>query len=437
MRATSKTTVFLTAMALVLPRFAAGQDATPLEAVTGGEVKCVGGKAKVFDCQDVDLVSFLPAADMGGNESLSLGNLSVIINDMWGWTDSTTGREFALVGRVDGTSFVDVTDPAKPKYLGQLPYHEAGSPGYWRDVKVYKNHAFIVADGSGEHGMQVFDLTQLRDVKNAPATFTETAHYDNIASAHNIVINESTGYAYAVGSNGGGETCGGALHMIDIREPTKPTFAGCYGEPKTGRAKTGYTHDAQCVTYNGPDTQYKGRDLCFNSSETALGIGDVTDKSAPKTISITAYPNAAYTHQGWLTDDQRFFFINDETDDGVGGIDRTRTIVVDVTDLDEPVIVKEWRGTTPATDHNLYISGQYMYQANYKAGLRVIDISDPKNPQEVAYFDTTPDNQNEAGYAGAWSNYPYFKTSKEGIVGVSSISEGLFMVRVRPKQASR
>ena len=43
--------------------------------------------------------------------------------------------------------------------------------------------------------------------------------YTNIASAHNVVINEESGFAYSVGSSGGGETCGGGLHMIDIRDP--------------------------------------------------------------------------------------------------------------------------------------------------------------------------------------------------------------------------
>ena len=77
--------------------------------------------------------------------------------------------------------------------------------------------------------MQVFDLTRLRDVGSEPVTFEADAHYDGIASAHNIVINEETGFAYSVGSSGGGETCGGGLHMIDINEPTEPSFVGCFG----------------------------------------------------------------------------------------------------------------------------------------------------------------------------------------------------------------
>ncbi len=88
---------------------------TVLPAVAGGEVKCEGGKAKGFDCKDADLVAFLPKSTIGAKHG-------TLLNDLWGWTDSTTRREFALVGRTDGTSFVEVTDPANPKYLGDLPH---------------------------------------------------------------------------------------------------------------------------------------------------------------------------------------------------------------------------------------------------------------------------------------------------------------------------
>jgi choice-of-anchor B domain-containing protein len=106
-----------------------------------------------------------------------------------------------------------------------------------------------------------------------------------------------------VGNSAGGETCGGALHMIDIRDPARPVFAGCHADPATGNARTGYTHDAQCVTYHGPDARYTGKQVCFNASETAVGIADVTDKKAPRPIGVAAYPNTSYAHQGWLTDD--------------------------------------------------------------------------------------------------------------------------------------
>jgi choice-of-anchor B domain-containing protein len=326
---------------------------------------------------------------------------------------------------------VDVTDPSNPVYVAEVPLTEGAQPNLWRDIKVYRNHAYIVSDGAGPHGMQVFDLTRLRDVTSPPATLKPDTVYHGIHSAHNIVINEETGYAYPVGNSMGGETCGGALHMIDIREPKVPKFAGCYADPQTGNQKTGYTHDAQCVTYRGPDQAYQGREICFNASETAVGIADVTDKSAPKALSHVSHPNNAYTHQGWLTADQRWFFVNDEGDELAGTVPRTRTVVYDVSDLDDPIVATEYLGETSASDHNLYVRGQYMFESNYVSGLRVIDIADPMHPREVGYLDTVPFGDNTPGFAGSWSNYPYFPS---GTIVVTSMREGLFVVRHRPEQ---
>ena len=136
-------------------------EAQGLEALVGGDVGCEDGTATMFDCEAVDMAAFLPVGAIGGGRG-------VRVNDVWGWTDPDTGREYALVGRVEGTAFVDITDPYNPVYLGDLPLTEGASINIWRDMKVYKNHVYIVADGAGEHGVQIFDLTQLRDVQNPP-----------------------------------------------------------------------------------------------------------------------------------------------------------------------------------------------------------------------------------------------------------------------------
>ena len=393
-----------------------------IASITGKEVRCAAdSSAASFSCGNVDMLSFMSVGDMGGSRGMRL-------NDVWGWTDPETDREYALVGRMDGTSFVDITNPQNPRYLGELPKPDSANANVWRDIKVYKNHAYVVADGSGPHGMQVFDLTRLRDVKNAPQKFTMDAHYRNINSAHNIVINEESGFAYSVGSSSGGETCGGGLHMIDIREPKSPKFAGCFSDAQTGRASTGYSHDAQCVMYSGPDSTYRGREICLGANETALSIADVTDKANPKALSRASYPNVGYSHQGWLTPDHQYYYMNDELDEIAGSVERTRTLIWDVRDLDDPQLVKEFLGNTAATDHNLYIKDNLMYQSHYQAGLRVVDISDPANPVEIGFFDTVPYGTNTPGFGGSWSNYPYFKS---GSIIVTSGNEGLFILKKR------
>lgn len=385
------------------------------------EVSCYVS-AEGFPCNHVYLQSHLTIAELGGDEFTRL-------SDIWGWTDPQTRREYAIVGRSDGTAFVDVTNPGSAVYLGQLPLHAGARISPWREMKVYRDHAFIVSDGSGDHGVQIFDLTQLRRLSGAPVTLEETAHYAGAASVHNIAINEASGFAYLVGSNSGGETCSGGLHMLDIRDPLHPVFAGCYADSTTGRSGTGYVHDTQCVTYQGPDTRYRGREICFASSETAIGIVDVTDKAHPVRIGLAEYPGTAYTHQGWLTEDQSHFYLDDELDElQKGGASRTRTMVWDMARLDEPILLQEFLGPTSATDHNQFVRGQYVFQANYASGLRVLDISDPTQPHEVGYFDTFAEND-DAGFNGAWGNYPFFPS---GTIVVSSIQEGLFVLRYRP-----
>jgi choice-of-anchor B domain-containing protein len=214
--------------------------------------------------------------------------------------------------------------------------------------------------------------------------------------------------------------------MIDIREPKSPKFAGCFADPSTGIQRTGYTHDAQCIVYDGPDTAYTGRQVCFNSSENALGIADVTDKANPKPISKASYPNVGYTHQGWITDDRRYFYVDDEGDEIQGTVAGTRTLIWDVSDLDDPVLAGQYISENKASDHNLYVKGNLMYQSNYTSGLRILDISDPRNPKPVGHFDTHPVGVDAPGFSGSWSNYPYFKS---GTIVVTSIQEGLFLVR--------
>jgi len=395
-----------------------------LGAVSGKKVDCQDGDAGVFPCEQVDLQAFMPKEALGAGRG-------IMVSDLWGWTDPDTKREYAIVGRFDGTSFVDVTDPTSPRYLGWLPLPDSAHANLWRDIKVYKNYAFIVADAAGPHGVQIFDLAQLRSVATPPATFHETAHYDGIASAHNIVINEATGFAYVVGANSGGETCGGGLHMVDIRTPTAPKFAGCFADPTTGNANTGYSHDAMCVVYHGPDTAHDGREICFGANETALSIADVTDKEHPVALSKASYPNVGYAHQGWISEDHQYFYLDDELDELAGTVPRTRTLVWDIQDLDDPVLLTEFLGTTAASDHNLYVRDHFMYQSDYVAGLRVIDIADPANPKEVGYFDTVPHGENAPGFAGSWSNYPFFAS---GNIIVSSMREGLFILKKRDTQ---
>ncbi|MDX1394301.1 MAG: choice-of-anchor B family protein [Gemmatimonadota bacterium] len=380
---------------------------------------CGGGFADVYPCDGIDLWGHLPlgALDPGLQNATSL-------SDVWGWTDPVTGVEYALVARANGVTFVDISTPRTPMPIARLASPTPASN--WRDLKTYADHVYIVADGAPTHGIQIFDLTRLRDLDEFTVV-EEDGRYTGVSSAHNIAINEETGFAYSVGNNSGGDTCGGGLHMIDLADPKAPAFAGCFADLETGFGLTGYTHDVQCVVYRGPDADHVGREVCIGANETAVVISDVSDKANPVKLGVGTYPDFGYVHQGWLSEDHRYYYQNDEADEVAGHTELTRMLVWDVTDLDDPVLVKEHLGPSGAIDHNLYVHDGLIYHSNYTFGIRVLDISDPADPMERARFDTVPESD-ATGFGGSWSNYPFFES---GAIAVTSAREGLFILRLR------
>jgi choice-of-anchor B domain-containing protein len=372
--------------------------------ITFAQTLCSSGLAGVYPCSNIDLMSRLSLTQLGGTSSAEG-------NDIWGWTDPLDNKEYAIIGLTSHTAFVNITNPTVPIYLGKLPTTTANS--IWRDIKVYSNHAFIVSEAAG-HGLQVFDLTRLRNV-TSPQTFSTDALYTGFGNCHNIAINEATGFAYAVGTT----TYNGGPHIVNIQNPTNPILAGGYGAQN-------YTHDAQIVVYNGPDAQHVGKEIFFGANESKVVVVDVTNKANPILLSTFFYANTAYAHQGWLTNDHKHFLLGDELDESTFGFN-TKTVIIDMTDLDLPVLKSNYFGATAAIDHNGYVKGNEFYLANYRAGFRLIDItninSGPVN--EVGFFDTFP-TSNSNSFNGAWSVYPYFAS---GNIIISDIERGLFVLR--------
>jgi len=375
--------------------------------------ECIEGYAKVvindveykYECKNYDLLGYVSLKEMEAESG----------NDCWGWTDPFTNKEYALMGLDNGTAIIDIRNPTKPKYLGKIPTETV--PSSWRDMKVFDNHVFIVSEAEN-HGMQVYDLEQLRvisEVQNLTPSFV----YSNHGSAHNIAVNTKTGYVYTTGIGSSRNPVG--IYALNINNPIDPKLELEYPD-------FGYSHDAQ--------------------------------KSKPKLISEFFYDHQ-YTHQSWLTEDHSFALLGDELDE----LDltsnpivlkenvKTRTVVIDIRDLDNPVLHFNYISETKAIDHNGYVHGSKFYLASYTSGLRVIDISNiqQKNIVEVGYFDTHivdghshdlkidfTNRQSDPGehigkkgqeieaFNGAWSVYPFFKS--ENVI-ISDINSGLFIVK--------
>ena len=371
-----------------------------------GYAPCENGMAGIYPCQGYDLLSRVTLEEFNSGSG----------NDNWGWTDPETGIEYVLNGLNDGVGFVSIEDPENPLFLGKLP--TATNPSDWRDVKVYNNHAFIVSEAQG-HGLQVFDLTRLRGLTEAQS-FTADALLNDFGNAHNIAINEDTGFAYVVGS----QLYNGGPVFININDPKNPSIVG-------GFEAASYTHDAQIVVYQGPDSNYTGKELLFGSNSDGgannkVVILDVTDKENPEWIQSITYENGGYTHQGYLSEDQRYFLMGDELDELNFG-SPTSTKIFDLSDLSNPKLHLNYFAGVNAIDHNGYTKGDQFFIASYTAGLRVLDLSDigEKQVEETGYFDTYPVNNN-AAFAGAWNVYPYFES---GVIAINDINLGLFLVK--------
>ena len=367
---------------------------------------CDNGMAGIYPCLGYDLLAKISLETFGSEAA----------NDNWGWVDIESGKEYVLSGLDDGTAFIDISDPINPIFLGKLPTETTVSP--WRDIKVYENHAFIVSEAP-EHGLQVFDLTRLR-LLDKYQIFTPDARLTDFGNAHNIWINQESGYAYVFGS----KLYQGGPVFIDISNPKNPKLQGGYADDS-------YTHDAQIVIYDGPDTKYKGREVLFGSNSDGgennqIIIIDITDKSNPIRINSIIYTNGGYSHQGFLSEDHEYFFLGDELDELKYGAP-TQTRIFDLTSLSNPTLHVNYFGGVNAIDHNGYIKGNKFYLASYTAGLRVLDISQVQNKSvtEIGFFDTYPSNNNPK-FNGVWSIYPFFES---GVIAINDIDSGLFLVK--------
>lgn len=335
---------------------------------------------------------------------LDFGPQMVSGNDCWGYV-SESGREYAIMGLSHGTAFVEITDPDNPVIIDIID----GPASLWHDVKVYQQYAYAVSEG-GE-GIQVMDLGQIDD-----GIVTSLGNIVGIGtnSTHNVAIDETSGFLYRCGGGDNG------LRIYSLANPTSPAYVASWPDR--------YVHDAEVVTFTtGPNA---GKQIAFCCSgfdggwvDPGLTIVDVTQKDNLQTLGQIDWQFASYSHQVWMSPDGQYVYVNDELDEGTFGLNTT-TIVIDISDLENPFVASTFTNNSTAVGHNLYIKDNLLFEANYRSGLRVFDLAgDPLNPLEIAYFDTWPGDDNP-NFNGLWSTYPFLPSGT--IIG-SDIEKGLFV----------
>ncbi len=438
--------------------------------VTGEGMPSVRGPFP--DTVNMEWLGQVTNADMGLNRLVYSG--ASFLSDIWGWTSPDEPfHEYAIFGTTSGMAFVCVTDPTDPKFLGIIPTTDSGTQlNWWYDVKVYDDHAYWVTEVRNA-GVGIKDLNELACEAVDPGTPIEaTARWGvdentgvgpdpdtGYVRAHNISVNSDPDldkpYLYLTGITREGATHQNGIMVLEIDggDPTILTLKALIeGEDVD-------SHDAQIVTYGGPDPDYLGQDILlnFNGGELNVQIWDVTDLTDIDFVHDFTYPGAGFTHQGGFAADtaapetKGWILVGDEEDELFGLSDprnpdlpdTARTHICKADDLDtmtcEGADHSSYDSDAASIDHNLFVKGDKVYQAHYTAGIRVLQISDDNGTltlSEIAHMDTEPRIPNENlnwGYniwIGPWGVYPFFDS---GTIAASDGLNGLVLMRLTPE----
>jgi len=305
----------------------------------------------------------------------------------WGYV-TNDNKEYALLGCFNGTSVVNITDSSNIHEVDFVP----GANSAWREIKTYSHYAYVVSEGTNSK-LQIIDLQYLPD----SVSLIKTWNYSGYTQAHNI--SQSGPYLYL---SGGNASPNGGVQIIDVSDPVNPV--------RRGFNSVRYAHD--CTVKN--DTIWS-----MNINNQRLSILNANNKDSIFEIrNFTTLQSSP--HNCAFTKDNKFVYISYENTDP-GMID-----IWNIEDIDNITYIRSWQptGITTSITHNVEIYDTIAIVAHYTAGIRIINISDPVNPQEIAWYDTRPQD-NSTNYFGCWSVYK-FPSGK--IIG-SDVSNGLFVIK--------
>lgn len=319
-----------------------------------------------------------------------------ILANIWGYTDTATGKEYALVGVETGMSIVDVSDPDNPFQVFFVP----ADTSVWQEPKTWSHYAYMTNERGG--GLLIVDLGNLPQSVN----YTKWSGIpdENYQTTHSCFIDEN-GIIYLNGSN---LFSRGSI-MCDLKpDPMNPVYLGQYDEY--------YVHD--CYARN--DTLYAAE--IMNGT---FAVVDVHDKANPVTITRQQTPYN-FSHNVWLDSTGRYLFNTDEKK-------FAPVTVYDISDLNNIKEIDQYRHSDVDSSivHNTYYHNGYLYTSYYRDGVTICDAHRPDNLVEVGHYDTSP-FPSFGGFEGCWGVYPFFGS---GNIVCSDRQEGLFVLTPKLKRA--
>ncbi|MGB5739624.1 MAG: choice-of-anchor B family protein [Woeseia sp.] len=395
---------------------------------------CVGGMIDNLACDRVDLLAHIPFSAISRVPSAG--------NDVWGFQDLNTGREYVIAGFNRGTAVFDVTDPLAPREVGFID----GQNASWRDIKVYqffdgtagrwRAYAYVTTDGSSD-GLFVIDLG---DLPHAVSRVNYASQFSNAHNVYSTSTDFSTGLPLTSTPRliiAGSNLNVGQYRAYDLANPANPLFVSGSNIPNVlaGNDQS-YMHDAASllITDERKDTQCVNGvaycELLLDFNEERVAVWDITNITDPQHLNagLPEYGQRGYVHSGWWTEDRQFMFVHDELDEQRSGLNTTLR-VFSLADLRNPQLVGNWIGPTNAIDHNGFVRGNRYYMSNYKRGLTILDITDPASPVLTGHLDTYPFGD-DAGFSGAWGVFPFLPS---GTIAISDINSGVYLARDRSR----
>ncbi|UCG52213.1 MAG: Ig-like domain-containing protein [Candidatus Latescibacterota bacterium] len=281
------------------------------------------------------------------------------------------------------------------------------TPGMARKLVVAGDYAYV---GDGDNGLQVLDITD-------PTNPTFAGAYVTLSDARDVAL--AGDYAYVA--------FGDSLVVIDISNPTNPTFAGLY--PSANLDAVAVAGDYAFV---GGYWEFVALDISDPTNPTEVGI-DGTVPGIPKDI-VVAGDYAFVASMGIMgpagvivydiTDPSLISFVEVCGDYGdaqaptgvaVAGdyvyvADTSQGLVVfDITDPTNCPLAGSYDIGGSPTD--VVVGGDHAYVTEGTQGIHVIDVSDPTSPTPVQTYDT-PDSAAGVFVAG---EYAYVADNSSGI----------------------
>ena len=299
-------------------------------------------------------------------------------------------REFAVMGLQNAAVFIDITDPSNPFEISRIN----GSNSIWRDIKYWNRHVYI--------GTEADDGIKIVSVDN-PDNPTLVNTITDIDNSHNIHV-DSDGFLYIIGADEHD------IWIYDLDDPENPFLVGTWDYLDDATSENGYCHDIEV---------YNDKLYCAAIYVGYFHIIDISDKSNPTTLaSHFSGIDGISTHDVAVTEDERYLFTGDEN---LGG----HIKVWDIQDYNNINLVDEYitiNGDEHSA-HNLYVrpGSNQLIISYYADGTRILDISDPTNLEEIAYYDMS---EIEGLYVSNWGVYAYLPS---GLIISSDIEQGLYV----------